>query len=73
MVKALESYGLVYRERDRVDGRVSRVYLTSKGRELHAPVEQIWRKQQEKLLEGILPEDRVELCRIMKLMANNLY
>lgn len=72
MVKALESQGFVYRERDQADGRVSRVYLSSKGRELHEPVAHIWRKQQEKLLEGILPEERLLLRRLMKQMAENL-
>lgn len=72
MVKTLESYGLVYRKRDNPDGRVSRVYLTDKGRELHEPVVQIWKKQQEKLLEGILPEERLMLRRLMKQIAENI-
>jgi len=72
MVKTLESYGLVYRQKDESDGRVSRVYLTTKGRELYQPVEQIWKRQQEKLLEGILPEERLMLRRLMKQMAENI-
>jgi MarR family transcriptional regulator, organic hydroperoxide resistance regulator len=72
MVKTLEGYGLVYRERDNSDGRVSRVYLTPKGREIYEPVVQIWKKQQEKLLDGILPEERLMLRRLMKQMAENL-
>ena len=35
------------------DGRVSRVYLTEKGLAVREPIEQIWRKQQDKLLKGL--------------------
>lgn len=72
MVKTLEKNELVYRRRDEEDGRISRVYLTGKGRALQQPVEQVWRKQQEKLLEGILPDEKLMLRRLMKQMEENL-
>lgn len=72
MVKSLENHGFVVRKRDSEDGRVSRVYLTSAGRNLCEPVERIWNKQLDKLLTGILPEERLLLRRLMKQMANNL-
>ncbi len=53
MVKTLEKKGFVYRKKDPVDGRVSRVYLTEKGLAVREPITQIWRKQQEKLLKGL--------------------
>ena len=52
MVKALENYGLIYRKRDELDGRVNRVYLTTKGHDIKEPIEKVWRKQQDKLLMG---------------------
>src|SRR6478735_7070395 len=69
MVKALEQKGIVYRQRDEKDGRVSRVYLTHEGRDLEGPVNERWRKQQDKLLAGIVPEERLLLRRLMKKMA----
>lgn len=72
MVKSLENHGFVVRKRDPEDGRVSRVYLTQAGRDLSEPIEQIWKKQQGKLLAGILPEERLLLRRLMKQMADNL-
>jgi len=72
MVKSLENHGFVVRKRDPEDGRVSRVYLTPAGRNLCEPVEQIWNKQLDKLLAGILPEERLLLRRLMKQMADNL-
>jgi len=73
MVRTLESNGFVYRERDLADGRISRVYLTAKGSELQEPVTQLWKKQQEKLLTGIMPEERMLLRRLMQQMAGNLF
>ncbi|PWA07139.1 MarR family transcriptional regulator [Pueribacillus theae] len=72
MIKKLEEYGLVYRRRDSADGRVSRVYLTSEGRSLQQPVQEVWRNQQEKLLDGILPEERLLLRRLMQQMLENI-
>lgn len=72
MVKSLENHGFVVRKRDPEDGRVSRVYLTQAGRDLSEPIEQIWKKQQRKLLAGILPDERLLLRRLMKQMADNL-
>nr|WP_249316846.1 MarR family transcriptional regulator [Bacillus sp. FJAT-50079] len=71
-VKALENYGLIYRQRDEIDGRVNRVYLTAKGKEVKAPIEKVWRKQQDKLLEGISAEERLLLKKLLKRMADNI-
>jgi DNA-binding MarR family transcriptional regulator len=73
MLKALEQKGLVYRQRDEKDGRISRVYLTPEGRNLEGPVHERWRKQQDKLLAGIAPEERMLLRRMMKQMEENLF
>lgn len=72
MVKTLEKKGFVYRKKDSVDGRVSRVYLTEKGLALREPISQIWRKQQEKLLTGLPAESRVLLNEILQHMEKNL-
>ncbi|WP_375347520.1 MarR family winged helix-turn-helix transcriptional regulator (plasmid) [Priestia megaterium] len=73
MVKALEQKGIVYRQRDEKDGRISRVYLTPEGRDLEGPVNERWKKQQDKLLAGIVPEERLFLRRLMKQMEENLF
>jgi DNA-binding MarR family transcriptional regulator len=48
---------------------VSRVYLTEKGIKIRGPIEQIWKKQQEKLLKG-LSADGV-IC-LINVKTNNL-
>lgn len=72
MVKSLENHGFVVRKRDPKDRRVSRVYLTPAGSNLCEPVEHIWNMQLNKLLSGIIPEERLLLRRLMKQMADNL-
>jgi|SRR5699024_6820355 len=72
MVKALEKKGVVFRKKDPEDGRVSRVYLTEKGIALRKPVEQMYRKQQEKLLKGLTEENRVLLNQFLQQMEENL-
>ncbi|MCY7782756.1 MULTISPECIES: MarR family transcriptional regulator [unclassified Bacillus (in: firmicutes)] len=72
MVKSLEQNGFIYRKRDERDARVMRIFLTDKGKELEKPVELIWKQQQEKLLDSILPEERLILRELMKRMERNL-
>ena len=72
MVKCLEKKGIVYRQSDESDGRVSRIFLTGKGQELREPILDRWRQQQAKLLEGIPHEERLLLRKLMKQMENNL-
>ncbi|WP_085994259.1 MarR family winged helix-turn-helix transcriptional regulator [Oceanobacillus senegalensis] len=72
MIKKLEEYGLIYRTRDSKDRRVIRVYLTPEGKALQEPVQEVWRMQQEKMLEGILPEERLLLRRLMQQMHENI-
>lgn len=72
MVKNLEQNGLIYRQRDGEDGRVSKVYLTAEGQDLQAPVKKVWETQQENLLDGILPEERLLLRRLMQQMIKNI-
>ncbi|MBW7453445.1 MarR family winged helix-turn-helix transcriptional regulator [Paenibacillus sepulcri] len=72
MINKLEKKGILLRKRDDADGRVSRVYVTPKGRELLEPVEKIWRQQTDKLLEGFSPEERITLKNMMQRMEKNL-
>lgn len=72
MVKALESYGLIYRQRDELDGRINRVYLTAEGKEVKGPIEKVWRKQQDKLLDGMSSEELLLLKKLLKKMAENI-
>lgn len=73
MVKSLEQNGFIFRKRDERDARVMRIYLTEKGKELQKPVEYQWKQQREKLLDSILPEERLILRGFLKRMEKNLF
>lgn len=71
-VRALESYGLIHRQRDELDGRVNRVYLTPKGRAILEPIEEVWTRQQDKLLTGMSADELLTLKKLLKKMAENI-
>ncbi|MFD1861529.1 MarR family winged helix-turn-helix transcriptional regulator [Planococcus chinensis] len=73
MVKSLEQNGFIIRKRDEIDGRVMRIYLTEKGKEIEKPVDFKWKQQQEKLLHSFSPEERIVLRDLMKRMERNLF
>ena len=73
MVKSLEQNGFIYRKRDEQDARVMRIFLTDKGKDLEDPVDFKWRQEQDKLLDSILPEERLLLRRLLKQMERNLF
>lgn len=72
MVKSLEQNGFIYRNRDDKDARVMRIFLTDQGRLLEESVKLKWERQQDKLLQTILPEERLLLRRMLKQMESNL-
>lgn len=72
MIKTLEENGLVYRQRGGQDSRVSKVYLTSKGHDMQQPIQEVLGDQQEKLLNGVLPEERLLLRRLLQQMVENI-
>lgn len=72
MVKTLESYGLIHRKRDPLDARVNRVYLTPEGQDIIAPIEKVWRRQQDQLLDGMSSEELHLLKKLLTKMAGNI-
>ena len=72
MVQKLEGYGLVTRQKDTLDARVTRVFLTDEGRALEDPIAEIWKKHQDKMLQDISIEDRVILRRLLQQIEINL-
>ncbi|PRS35501.1 MarR family transcriptional regulator [Bacillus sp. NMCC4] len=73
MVKALEKKGLIIRRKDCTDKRITRIFLTDTGRNLEAPVNEKWRKQQDRLLTDITLDERMLLRRLLKQMEANLF
>ncbi|KQO16611.1 MarR family winged helix-turn-helix transcriptional regulator [Paenibacillus sp. Leaf72] len=72
MVKSLEQNGFITRKRDEQDARVMRIYLTDKGKELEVPVKIKWKAQQEKLLQAVTIEERLNLRKLIQKLERNL-
>ncbi len=65
MTKRMEEAGLVVKREDRVDRRVSRIYLTAAGRKMRKPVERIWEQVEKGTFHGLSTEERLLLRRLL--------
>lgn len=73
MVKSLEKKGLIFRQKDPNDKRISRIFLTDAGKQIKTPVSEIWKKQQEQLLTDITSDEKLLFRRLLKQMEKNLF
>ena len=65
----LEQGGFVSRGPDPADSRRNKLEITAAGRMLLAQLESSFLAMQDELLASLLPEDRVELVRLLALIA----
>lgn len=72
MLQRLEREGLVERRADREDARVSRVFLTEKGRRLREPVFCSWGEVEAQTVAGLTLEERLLARRLILKMLENL-
>jgi MarR family transcriptional regulator, organic hydroperoxide resistance regulator len=72
VVQRMERSGLVERRADPQDARVSRVYLTARGRELVEPARQLWLDLEQQLTQGLSEAERLLLHRLLASVATNL-
>src|SRR3712207_4209661 len=63
MVQRMERQGLVERRPDPEDARVSRVYLTPRGRAAHEPALRMWHELETRMLAGLTPAEQMLLRR----------
>lgn len=72
VLERLARVGLVRRCRDEKDGRISRTYLTEKGRALREPVQRLWSEWETQALAGFSREEKQVLRRFLLQMQENL-
>lgn len=72
MVIRMERAGFVERRTDPADQRVSRVYLTERGRSLQPVVEQGWMAIEQQILADFSLEERLLLRRFLEQIYRNL-
>jgi MarR family transcriptional regulator, organic hydroperoxide resistance regulator len=71
-VHRMERAGLLIRQADEQDTRVSRVYMTEKGRALYAPALTIWHDVEARMLHGMTEIEQALLRRLLQQMVSNL-
>lgn len=72
MVDRMEKTGLVERRPDPTDQRVTRVYLTDKGREVTVHVKEAIKATDEQTFSHFLPEELLLFRRLLLQMKDNL-
>lgn len=72
MASRIENAGLIYRCKDTIDQRISRVHLTDEGRSLFQPVAQMWAEVETIMLYTFTLEERVLLRRLLLQLYRNL-
>lgn len=72
MIHRLVEAGFVERRGDPEDQRISRIYLTEKGRALQQPVEEIWERFEQCSFAALTLEERILLRRLLMQVVDNL-
>lgn len=72
MVRRMEKAGLVSRQPDEQDLRVSRIHLTAKARELQAATEIAWDQLEQETLADLSVEEKYIFRRLLEKIKNNL-
>jgi DNA-binding MarR family transcriptional regulator len=71
-VQRMERVGLLKRSLDADDARVSRVYLTERGRALHEPVLQLWKTLEARLVAELTETEQALLRRLLLQLITNV-
>jgi DNA-binding MarR family transcriptional regulator len=72
MLQRIEQDGIIERRPDPEDARVSRVFLTERGRALESEVERTWRFVEARAVAGLTDEERLLLRRLLMHVRANL-
>jgi DNA-binding MarR family transcriptional regulator len=72
MLQRMERTGLIERKPDPEDARVSRVFLTERGRALEQPVLDVWRQLEARTVSGLSLTEQTLLRRLLLQVSTNL-
>lgn len=72
MLQRMEQTGLVRRESDPADARVSRVYLTNRGRQQRANVERIWAELESRTVATLTDAEHITLRQLLQKVRASL-
>jgi len=72
MLQRMEQAGFIERRPDLEDARVSRVYLTERGRSLEQPVLEVWKELEAQTVAGLSATEQALLYRLLLQVSSNL-
>jgi DNA-binding MarR family transcriptional regulator len=72
MHQRMEQAGFIERRPDLEDARVSRVYLTERGRSLEQPVLEVWKELEAQTVAGLSATEQALLYRLLLQVSSNL-
>ncbi|MCR2045024.1 MarR family winged helix-turn-helix transcriptional regulator [Anaerosalibacter massiliensis] len=72
MLKRMENSGLVTRRKDELDQRITRVYITKKGKEICNEAIGVMNRVEEEMFRNITIEERIILRRLFMQIRENL-
>jgi MarR family transcriptional regulator, organic hydroperoxide resistance regulator len=72
MLQRMEHAGLIERRPDPEDARISRVYLTDRGRALEQPVLEVWKHLEAQTVAGLSATEQALLRRLLMQVSANL-
>lgn len=72
MLKRMENSGLVTRRKDKLDQRITRVYITKKGKEICNEAIGVMNRVEEEMFRNITIEERIILRRLFMQIRENI-
>ncbi len=71
-INRMVASGLITKVKDEKDARVSRIFLTEKGKDVLVQVRQIWRTLEVQTIEGLSEEENNMLKQLLQRLLSNL-
>lgn len=72
MIERMEASGMVKKEKDASDKRISRIYLTDKGRMAFQEACKVWQAVEETAVKGLTEEQEHTLFQLLQKVQKNL-
>lgn len=72
MLQRMERAGLIKRRPDPEDARISRVYLTERGRALEKPILEVWKQLETQTVANLSATEQALLRRLLMQVLTNL-
>lgn len=72
MIDRMEATGMIKKEKDATDKRISRVYMTPKGMDAYKEIAKIWKIMETMVTNGLTKEQENSLRELLQLVLKNL-